>query len=63
MWDVVTAVQVGVDPVLRAKLWHHLRDIAEKDNVTIIITTHYIEEARYVQSTITSYQPPPIPLM
>jgi ABC-type multidrug transport system ATPase subunit len=38
---------VGLDPVLRAKLWQHLRDLIDKEGVTILITTHYIEEARY----------------
>ena len=39
---------VGVDPVLRAKLWKHLLELVKTDNVTILITTHYIEEARQV---------------
>jgi ABC-type uncharacterized transport system ATPase subunit len=38
---------VGVDPVLRAKLWQHLKSLVETEGVTILITTHYIEEARY----------------
>jgi len=37
---------VGVDPVLRQKIWQHLRHLASSRNKTIIITTHYIEEAR-----------------
>ncbi|XP_061141516.1 ABC transporter G family member 23 isoform X1 [Syngnathus typhle] len=37
---------VGVDPVLRAKIWQHLVDIVKTGNVSVIITTHYIEEAR-----------------
>ncbi|XP_012942844.1 ABC transporter G family member 20-like [Aplysia californica] len=37
---------VGVDPVLREKIWEHLLDIAKSSlKTTIIITTHYIEEA------------------
>jgi ABC-type multidrug transport system ATPase subunit len=32
---------VGVDPLLRLKIWDHLRAIAVT-GVTIIITTHYI---------------------
>jgi ABC-type multidrug transport system ATPase subunit len=35
---------VGVDPELRARLWQHLQDIA-KGGVTVVITTHYIDEA------------------
>ena len=41
---------VGVDPMLRSRIWDYLRDIAQKTGVTVIITTHYIEEARYVRS-------------
>nr|CAD7197218.1 unnamed protein product [Timema douglasi] len=37
---------VGVDPLLRQNIWEHLVDIAKCGNKTIIITTHYIEEAR-----------------
>ncbi|KAK1793688.1 hypothetical protein P4O66_011456, partial [Electrophorus voltai] len=37
---------VGVDPVLRAKIWQHLVDIVRGGEVSVIITTHYIEEAR-----------------
>ncbi|XP_061546593.1 ABC transporter G family member 23 isoform X2 [Phycodurus eques] len=37
---------VGVDPVLRAKIWQHLVDIVKEGKVSVIITTHYIEEAR-----------------
>ncbi|KAF2897638.1 hypothetical protein ILUMI_08550 [Ignelater luminosus] len=37
---------VGVDPLLRETIWEHLLKIINERNVTIIITTHYIEEAR-----------------
>ncbi|XP_077351330.1 ABC transporter G family member 23 isoform X1 [Festucalex cinctus] len=37
---------VGVDPVLRTKIWQHLVDIVKPGKVSVIITTHYIEEAR-----------------
>ncbi|XP_069035992.1 ABC transporter G family member 20 isoform X2 [Lepisosteus oculatus] len=37
---------VGVDPVLRAKIWQHLVEIVKDGQVSVIITTHYIEEAR-----------------
>ena len=36
---------VGIDPVLRQNIWKHLIALA-KDGITVIITTHYIEEAR-----------------
>ncbi|XP_071806298.1 ABC transporter G family member 20-like [Asterias amurensis] len=37
---------VGVDPLLRIKIWDHLIQFAQKSQTTIILTTHYIEEAR-----------------
>eukprot|EP00118_Oscarella_pearsei_P017298 m.170566 g.170566 ORF g.170566 m.170566 type:complete len:414 (+) comp39044_c0_seq2:14-1255(+) len=37
---------VGVDPLLRAKIWKYLRQVASQSKTTIMITTHYIEEAR-----------------
>lgn len=36
---------VGVDPLLRKSIWRYLRKLASDENKTIIITTHYIEEA------------------
>lgn len=40
---------VGLDPVLRQNIWDHLMDLAAQGK-TIIITTHYIEEARQAHS-------------
>lgn len=40
---------VGVDPLLRLKIWNHLVHITQTQHVTVLLTTHYIEEAR--QST------------
>ncbi|KAJ6637729.1 ABC transporter G family member 20, partial [Pseudolycoriella hygida] len=37
---------VGVDPLLRQSIWSHLVDITKSGQKTVIITTHYIEEAR-----------------
>ena len=38
---------VGLDPLLRQKIWQHLLQLAKLSSKTIIITTHYIEEARH----------------
>lgn len=40
---------VGVDPLLRTRIWDFLIDLTKKKNTTVLITTHYIEEAK--QST------------
>ncbi|RNA38840.1 ABC transporter G family member 20-like [Brachionus plicatilis] len=37
---------VGLDPMLRKKIWDFLDNLAHRDNTTILITTHYIEETR-----------------
>ena len=35
----------GLDPVSRKNLWQYIRQIREKENTTIFLTTHYLEEA------------------
>ncbi|CAL8138000.1 unnamed protein product [Orchesella dallaii] len=37
---------VGVDPLLRESIWDHLVDLVSRKKTTVIITTHYVEEAR-----------------
>ena len=37
---------VGVDPLLREKIWQYLTNLSEKENKTVLVTTHFIEEAR-----------------
>lgn len=37
---------VGVDPLLRQSIWRHLVTLAQTEKITVVITTHYIEEAR-----------------
>lgn len=36
---------VGIDPILRETIWKHF-DRLLQENVTLLITTHYLEEAR-----------------
>jgi ABC-2 type transport system ATP-binding protein len=35
----------GLDPQSRANLWDHIRSLREDSGVTILLTTHYLEEA------------------
>lgn len=35
----------GLDVASRRSLWAYLREVREKNNVTIVLTTHYLEEA------------------
>ncbi|CAG2111247.1 unnamed protein product [Medioppia subpectinata] len=37
---------VGVDSLLRHKIWQYLEHMCKTDGQTVLITTHYIEEAR-----------------
>lgn len=37
---------MGVDPLLRQSIWKHLVTLAQTEKITVVITTHYIEEAR-----------------
>ena len=35
----------GLDPEARASMWHELERLAEGESLTILLTTHYMEEA------------------
>ncbi len=35
----------GLDPLSRKNLWEYLKGIKQKENTTIFLTTHYLEEA------------------
>merc|ERR1719431_1239489 len=37
---------VGVDPLVRQRVWRHLQLLAREQATTTIVTTHYVEEAR-----------------
>lgn len=45
---------VGLDPLLRQKMWKLLKETALCLNTAIIITTHYTEEARDADMVIIS---------
>lgn len=36
---------VGLDPVARRAVWEHVRELRERFNTTVLLTTHYMEEA------------------
>jgi ABC-2 type transport system ATP-binding protein len=35
----------GLDPHSRANLWEHIRTVRERENTTVLLTTHYLDEA------------------
>lgn len=38
---------VGLDPVLRREFWQYFREIAKEQRATILVTTHYLNEAEW----------------
>lgn len=40
----------GLDPVSRRSLWEYISTVRAKSNITILLTTHYLEEAENVDS-------------
>ena len=36
---------IGLDPQSRDRIWEYITDLVKRENITIIITTHYMEEA------------------
>lgn len=39
---------LGLDPQTRRKLWTYIQDLNRKEKTTIILTTHYLEEADFL---------------
>ncbi|MHA2203443.1 MAG: ABC transporter ATP-binding protein [Candidatus Hodarchaeales archaeon] len=38
---------VGLDPVLRREFWEYFREISKQRGTTILVTTHYLNEAEW----------------
>lgn len=43
---------VGLDPQTRNQMWKYVMDLNKKENITIFLTTHYMEEAEKVAQRI-----------
>jgi ABC-2 type transport system ATP-binding protein len=43
---------IGLDPQTRNHLWSYVKDLNKKENITIFLTTHYMEEADKVATRI-----------
>jgi ABC-2 type transport system ATP-binding protein len=38
---------VGLDPQTRSSIWRYVRDLKAREEITIFLTTHYMDEAEY----------------
>lgn len=38
---------IGLDPQTRRHMWDYIRDLREREDITIFLTTHYMEEAEF----------------
>ena len=38
---------IGLDPQTRAQIWDHLHELRRAENVTLFLTTHYLDEAEH----------------
>ncbi|MFH0863217.1 MAG: ATP-binding cassette domain-containing protein [Candidatus Altiarchaeota archaeon] len=36
---------IGLDPQTRAKIWEYIKRLSDEEDITIILTTHYMDEA------------------
>lgn len=47
---------VGLDPLLREKIWEFLVETTRTSKLAVIITTHYIEEAKQANCVMKNFQ-------
>src|SRR5690606_29905919 len=38
---------IGLDPQTRSRIWTYIRELRERERVTIFMTTHYMDEAEH----------------
>jgi ABC-2 type transport system ATP-binding protein len=38
---------VGLDPQTRSSIWNYINDLRKREDITIFLTTHYMDEAEY----------------
>lgn len=43
---------IGLDPQTRNHIWEYLKNLAQRENITIFFTTHYMEEAQEIADKI-----------
>lgn len=45
----------GVDPIVRREFWSHINGLVQK-GVTVLVTTHFMEEAEYCDRILVIYR-------
>jgi ABC-2 type transport system ATP-binding protein len=40
---------VGLDPQTRSSIWSYIRELKSREDITIFLTTHYMDEAEYCE--------------
>jgi ABC-2 type transport system ATP-binding protein len=43
---------LGLDPQTRSRVWEYIRDLKEQGGLTLLVTTHYMEEAEYLADRV-----------
>jgi ABC-2 type transport system ATP-binding protein len=38
---------IGLDPQTRSSIWRYIRELKEREEITIFMTTHYMDEAEF----------------
>jgi ABC-2 type transport system ATP-binding protein len=57
---------IGLDPIARGDVWEHVRELRESTGMTVLLTTHYMDEADQMcdrvalmhEGSIRAYGPP-----
>lgn len=47
---------VGVDPLSRRELWEILQKLVQKEKLTVLVSTAYMDEAELCQKTIVMHK-------
>jgi len=43
---------LGLDPQTRSRIWEYLRDLKKREGLTVLMTTHYMDEAEALADTV-----------
>jgi ABC-2 type transport system ATP-binding protein len=43
---------LGLDPQTRARVWEYIRDLNQQGGLTLLVTTHYMDEAEYLADQV-----------